>query len=64
MHITERWRRPDLGHLEVEFTIEDPEAYAKPWTIKKVSDLAAEGDEVQEFICNENNKDPAHMVGK
>jgi hypothetical protein len=63
-HITERWRRPDLGHLEVEFTIDDPTAYAKPWTIKRVSDLAPKGDEVQELICTENNKDPAHLVGK
>ena len=64
LHLTERWRRPDLGHLEVEFTIDDPGAYVKSWTIKKVSDLAPKGDEVQEFICNENNKDVAHLVGK
>ncbi len=64
MHITERWTRPDLGHLEIELTIDDPGAYVKPWTIKKISDLAPKGDEVQEFICNENNKDPVHMVGK
>lgn len=64
MHITERWRRPDLGHLQVEFTIDDPGAYVKPWTITKASDLAALGDEVHEFICNENNKDAGHMVGK
>jgi hypothetical protein len=62
-HITERYRRPDLGHLEIEFTIEDPDAYAKPWTIKKVSDLAVD-DEVGEYICTENNKDVQHLVGK
>ena len=62
-HLTERYRRPDLGHLEVEFTIDDPGAYAKPWTIKRVSDLAP-NDEVQESICNENNKDIGHLVGK
>jgi hypothetical protein len=62
-HITERYRRPDLGHLEIEFTIDDAGAYAKPWTIKRVSDLAP-NEEVQEYICNENNKDASHMVGK
>src|SRR5213593_1195020 len=35
-HITERYRRPDLGHLEVD----DPSSYVKPWTIKRISDLA------------------------
>jgi hypothetical protein len=63
-HITERYRRPDLGHLEVEFTIEDPSAYAKPWTIKRTSDLAPKAEEVQEYICTENNRDVTHLVGK
>ena len=63
-HITERWRRPDLGHLEVEFTIDDPSSYVKPWTIKRISDLAPKGEEVAEYICTENNKDVPHLVGK
>jgi len=63
-HITERYRRPDLGQLEVEFTIEDPSAYAKPWTIKRTSDLAPKGEEVQEYVCTENNRDVTHLVGK
>jgi hypothetical protein len=63
MHLVERFRRPDLGHLEVELTIDDPKAYAKPWTIKRVSELAPNED-VMEFICTENNRDVEHMVGK
>ena len=63
LRITERYRRPDLGHLEFEFTIDDPGAYVKPWTIKKISDLTPD-DEVREFICTENNKDVEHMVGR
>jgi Carboxypeptidase regulatory-like domain len=62
MRVTERFRRPDLGHLEIEFTIDDPGAYAKPWTMKRVADLDPD-DEVGEYVC-ENNKDPEHMVGK
>ena len=62
MRVTERLRRPDLGHLEIEFTIDDPGAYKKPWTIKRVADLDP-GDEVGEYVC-ENNKDPEHMLGK
>jgi hypothetical protein len=63
MHVVERFRRADLGHLEIEFTIDDPAAYAKPWIIKRVSDLDT-NDEVGEYVCNENNKDAEHLVGK
>jgi hypothetical protein len=63
MHVVERFRRPDLGHLEIEFTIDDPAAYAKPWIIKRVSDLDTK-DEIGEYVCTENNKDVEHLVGK
>src|SRR5207247_10057409 len=38
-HITERYRRPDLGHLEVEFTIDDPSTYVKQRNNKRISEL-------------------------
>lgn len=31
--VTERIRRPDYGHLEIEVTVEDLKAYTKPWTV-------------------------------
>ena len=63
LHVTERIRRPDLGHLEIEFTIDDPGAYAKPWIIKRVADLDT-GDEIGEYVCTEGERDAVHMVGK
>ena len=63
LHVTERLRRPDLGHLEIEFTIEDPGAYTKPWVIKRVADLYPKA-EVGEYVCNEGERDAPHMVGK
>jgi Carboxypeptidase regulatory-like domain len=63
MHVTERFRRPDLGHLEIEFTIDDPGAYAKPWKIERVADLDA-GDEIGEYVCAEGERDAPHLVGK
>ena len=63
LHIIERYRRPDLGHLEIEVTVEDPAILAKPFTTKRVSELAP-SEEVREFICTENNKDVMHLVGK
>lgn len=62
LHVTERFHRRDLGHLEIEFTIDDPETYAKPWVIKRATELDPD-DDVGEYVC-ENNHDPEHMVGK
>ena len=63
LHVIERVRRPDLGHLEIEFTIDDPGAYAKPWKIERVSELDV-NDEIGEYVCNEDEKDAQHLVGK
>jgi hypothetical protein len=63
MRVIERMRRPDLGHVEIEITIEDPGAYAKPWVMKRIADLYPE-DDIGEYVCVENNRDPEHMVGK
>ena len=63
MRVTERLRRPDLGHLEIEITIDDPGAYARPWIIKRVSELDP-NDDIGEYVCTEDEKDVQHMVGK
>ena len=63
LHVVERYSRPDLGHLETEITVDDPGVLAKPWTMKRVSDLAP-GEEIREFICTENNTDVQHLVGQ
>ena len=63
MHLTERYHRPDLGHLEIEFTIEDPDTFTKPWVFKRAADLAP-NDEIQEYVCTENERDREHIVGK
>jgi hypothetical protein len=63
LHVTERIRRPDLGHLEIEFTIDDPGSYARPWMIKRVADLDTR-DEIGEYVCTEGERDAVHMVGK
>ena len=63
LHVVERVRRPDLGHLETQITVEDPAVLAKPWTFTRRSDLAA-GHTIREFMCTENNRDLEHLVGK
>jgi hypothetical protein len=59
LRITERFRRRDFGHLDVEMTFEDPKMYSKPFTIKIPHDLMADAD-IFEMFC-ENEKDRAHI---
>jgi hypothetical protein len=63
MKVTERFRRPSFGQLLVDITIDDPKAYAKPWTVTQAFQLLADG-ELIEYACNENNLAPPHLVGK
>jgi len=62
LHVIERYRRPDFGHLETVITVEDPGILAKPYTMVRMSELAPT-EEIHEFICNENEKDVAHFSG-
>ena len=54
MRVIERFRRPDLGHLNLDVTIEDPGAFKAPWDMHMVW-TAAPGEEIGEYVCNENN---------
>ena len=63
LRATERFRRRDLGHLDVEVTFDDPGTFTKPWKTTGIADLAV-NVEVEEYICNENNQDVEHLVGK
>ena len=63
LHVTERFRRKDFGHLDIEMTIDDPKAYRKPWTMTLPVTLSAD-NELLEYICTENEKDLVHLVGK
>ena len=62
LHVIERFRRPDKGHLEVEITAEDPEAYTGVYKTSLKAGLTP-GEEILEFVCPENNKDPLHFGG-
>jgi hypothetical protein len=62
LHVVERYRRPDAGHLDYDVTIEDPGAYTKPFVMHGHS--ALETGELMEYVCNENNQDISHITGK
>jgi len=63
LHVTERFRRKDFGHMEIEVTIDDSKAYTKPWTVTLPYVLQPDSDLI-EYVCNENNKDIPHLFGK
>ena len=53
--ITERFRRPTFGHLQIDFSIDDPVAYTRPWTVR-VDQRLLPDQELIEFVCNENQQ--------
>jgi len=62
-HITERFRRPNYGTLEIEIRVDDPKTFSKPWSVKLKQALLP-NTELIEFVCAENNTSVRHMVGK
>jgi len=63
LRITERYRRLNVGQLEMEITIDDPEYYERPWAVTILFDLQPNG-EMMEYVCLENEKDVVHLVGQ
>ncbi len=60
LHVVERFRRRDFGHMDVQVTVDDPKMYTKPFTIK-FTDLLLPDSDVTEYFCNENEKDRSHI---
>lgn len=63
LHVTERFHRTDFDRLQWDATIEDPNVFAKPWTITRTFPLRTDLDKVDEYVC-ENNKDYKDLFGK
>jgi hypothetical protein len=57
--ITERFRRPNYGTIEIDVTIDDPKAYTKPFTVR-VNHRILLDSELIEFICLENERSSPH----
>jgi hypothetical protein len=63
LHVVERYSRPDLGHLQIDITVEDPGAFTKPHGFQRIYNLM-ENTDLLEYVCNEFNVDKDHLVGK
>jgi hypothetical protein len=55
MSVTERFRRLDVGRLEVDVTITDPKAYRTPIVCQRRASLMPDED-LLEYFCTENEK--------
>jgi hypothetical protein len=63
LRVTERYRRRDFGHMEIQITLNDPKVYARPWTVALSAQLMAD-TELMEAVCNESHYSLEHWVGK
>jgi hypothetical protein len=63
LRVTERYTRPAIGRMNITVTIDDPNAYTRPWNVNLAWRLLPDA-ELIESICEENNRDPAHIFGK
>jgi hypothetical protein len=61
--LTERFQRSSYGSLRIDVTIDDPKAYTAPFTVRLNQKIVPDG-ELIEFICAENERSTAHMIGK
>ena len=60
MRITERYRRRDFGHMDLDISFDDPKYYTRTFTMKESLRLIPDSDTI-EYVCGENEKDRAHL---
>ena len=63
LHIVERFSRPDFNTVDYEATMDDPNVFVKPWTVKKVFQLRTDMTKADEFVC-ESNRDYSKFFKK
>jgi hypothetical protein len=54
LHVTERYTRVDKDQIDYVVTMDDPNVFTEPWTIKTTL-MLREGTRVREYVCAENN---------
>ena len=60
LKMTERFRRPTFGTMQIDITIDDKKAYTKPFTVRVNHRLLVDSEMI-EFICNENERSTHHI---
>lgn len=62
LRLTERYRRLDVGHMEIQETFQDREIYSRPFTVQVKATLVPD-TELLEYVCSENEKDRGRLIG-
>jgi len=62
LRLTERYRRVDFGHIEIEESFRDPDIYGRPLTAQVKATLVPDTD-LLEYVCAENEKDREKLIG-
>jgi hypothetical protein len=62
LRVTERFRRVDFGHMQLQITYEDPKMLTRSLTISVAVNYAPD-TEMLEYLCGENERDTGHLVG-
>ena len=55
LKMTERFRRPNFGTLEIELTVDDPKNYTRPFTVQLTQDFEPDTELVDEFCAEGEN---------
>jgi hypothetical protein len=63
LRVTERFQRRDFGHMQLQLTLDDPKTFTRPIPVTLAVNLVPD-TEILEYVCNENEKDAVHLVGK
>jgi hypothetical protein len=53
LHLTERFKRVNVGRMNLTLTVDDPKLYTKPWNVALSYDLMADSD-LYEDMCDNN----------
>jgi hypothetical protein len=61
LKITEHYTRRDLGHMDLDITIDDPKTFTRPFTLKMPKTLTPDTDLIES--ARENDRSIGHMVG-
>jgi hypothetical protein len=62
-HSVERYHRLDADTLQVRITLEDPKAFAAPYTVTR-SLKRQKDDDILEYVCEENNRNVPTADGR
>ena len=63
LRTTERITRKSVGRLDIELRIDDAKVFTRAFAVPVHAEIVTD-TEMLEYVCNENQKDLEHLVGK